>query len=96
MQYEKFRQYLVAQGNDPAFVNQCLRRAEVVENAYGRSIDEMVQDDATMYQTLKDLEWKISKDDLDNYQNTLRHYYEMVHGYKFPLRVTGNRRLRND
>ena len=59
MQYEKFRQYLVAKGNNLVFVNQCLRRAGVVENAYGRSIDELVQDDATMYQALKDLEWKI-------------------------------------
>ncbi len=48
-----------------------------------------------MYQALKDLEWKISKDDLDNQQNTLRHYYEMVHGHKFPMRVMGNRRLKN-
>ena len=95
MQYEKFRQYLVAKGNNLVFVNQCLRRAGVVENAYGRSIDELVQDDATMYQALKDLEWKISKDDLDNHQNTLRHYYEMVHGHKFPMRVIGNRRLKN-
>ena len=95
MHYEKFRQYLVAKGNNLVFVNQCLRRAEVVENAYGRSIDELVQDDATMYQALKDLEWKISKDDLDNHQNTLRHYYEMVHGHKFPMRVMCNRRLKN-
>lgn len=95
MQYEKFCQYLVAKGNNLVFANQCLRRAGAVENAYGRSIDELVQDDATMYQALKDLEWKISKDDLDNHQNTLRHYYEMVHGHKFPMRVTGNRRLRS-
>lgn len=95
MQYEKFCQYLVAKGNNLVFANQCLRRAGTVENAYGRSIDELVQDDATMYQALKDLEWKISKDDLDNHQNTLRHYYEMVHGHKFPMRVTGNRRLRS-
>ena len=95
MQYENFRQYLVANGKDHAFVNLCLKRADVIENAYGRTIDELVQDDVTMCQTLKDLEWKISKDDLDNYQNTLRHYYEMVHGYKFLMRVMGNRRLRN-
>ena len=95
MQYEKFRQYLVCKGNSLPFVDQCLRRVGVIENAYGRSIDELVQDDATMYQTLKDLEWKISKDDLDNYQNTLRHYYEMIQGHKFPMRVTGNCRLKN-
>ena len=95
MQYEKFRQCLVRRGNNLVFVNQSLGRAEVIEKAYGRSIDELVQDNATMYQTLKDLEWKISKDDLDNYQNTLRHYYEMVHGHKFPMRVMGNRRLKN-
>ncbi len=95
MQYEKFRQYLVGEGNDLAFVKLCLKRAGVIENAYGCSIDELVHDDATMYQTLKDLEWMISKDDLDNYQNTLRHYYEMVHGEKFPIRVTGNCRLKS-
>ena len=94
MQYEKFSQYLDSSGKDRAFANLCLKRAEAIENDFGRSIDELVQDDATMYQTLKDLEWKISKDDLDNYQNTLRHYYEMVHGHKFPVRVIGNRRLK--
>ena len=95
MQYANFRQHLVANGKDRSFVNLCLKRADVIETAYGRTIDELVQDDVTMYQTLKDLEWKISKDDLDNHQNTRRHYYEMVHGYKFPMRVTGNRRLKD-
>ena len=95
MQYEKFRRYLVGRGKNLVFVNQSLGRAGVIEKAYGRSIDELVQDDATMHQTLKELEWKISKDDLDNYQNTFRHYYEMVHGHKFPVRVMGNRRLKD-
>ncbi len=95
MQYEKFRQYLVAKGEGQTFVRSCLKGAEVVENAYGLTIDELVHDDATMYHALKDLEWKISKDDLDNHQNTLRHYYEMIHGHGFPMRVKGNRRLRN-
>ena len=94
MKYEIFRQYLM-QEHKQSFVDLCLRRAETIEKAYGRAIDELVQDDATMYQTLRDLEWKISKDDLDNQQNTLRHYYEMVHGQEFPMRVTGNRRLKN-
>ncbi len=48
-----------------------------------------------MEDTLIALEHTISRDDLDNYQNVLRHYYEMVHGHKFPMRVMGNRRLKN-
>ncbi len=94
MQFEKFRQFLL-QRHQQSFVDLCIKRAGTIEDAYGRSIDDLVQDDATMQQALKDLEWKVSKDDLDNHQNTLRHYYAMVHGHKFPMRITGNRRLRN-
>lgn len=94
MQYEKFRQYLL-QGHKQSFVDLCLRRAETIENAYGRTIDELTGDDMVMEDTLIALEHTISRDDLDNYQNVLRHYYEMVHGHKFPMRVTGNRRLKD-
>ena len=94
MQYEKFRQYLL-QGYKQSFADLCLRRAETIENAYGRTIDELTGDDMVMEDTLIALEHTISRDDLDNYQNVLRHYYEMVHGHKFPMRVTGNRRLKD-
>lgn len=95
MQYEKFRQYLL-QGHKQSFVDLCLRRAETIENAYGRVMDELTRDYVEMEDALIALEHKIGRDDLDNYQNVLRHYYEMVHGQRFPMRVTGNRRLRND
>lgn len=95
MHYEKFRQFL-QQRHRQSFVDLCIRRASLVENAYGRSIDELVQNDVTMQKALVDLEWRVGKDDLDNYQNTLRHYYEMLHGHKFPMRIMGNRRFRNE
>ena len=95
MEYERFKQFIL-RGNQLSFAELCLKRAQDIEFAYGHSIDELVQDDAVMCKTLIDLEWKIGKQDLDNYQNTLRHYYEMVHGHKFPMRITGNSRLRND
>ncbi len=42
MQYEKFRQYFL-QGHKQSFVDLCLRRAETIENAYGRTIDELME-----------------------------------------------------
>ena len=95
MQYEKFRQYLL-QGHKQTFVDLCLRRAETIENAYGREMDELTKDDVEMEDALIALEHEIARDDLDNYQNVLRHYYEMVHGHKFPMHVIGNRRLRTN
>ena len=94
MQYEKFRQYFL-QGHKQSFVDLCLRRTETIENAYGRAIDELTGDDMLMEDTLIALEHKIGRDDLDNYQNVLRHYYKMVHGHKFPVSVMGNRRLKD-
>lgn len=65
MQYEKFRQYLL-QGHKQSFADLCLRRAETIENAYGRTIDELTGDDMVMEDTLIALEHTISRDDLDN------------------------------
>ena len=92
MEYERFKAFIL-RGRQLAFAKLCLKRAQDIESAYGCTIDELVRDDDTMRQALVDLEWKISKVDLDNYQNTLRHYYEMVHGCRFSGRVSGNRRL---
>ena len=94
MQYERFKQFILRSNKLP-FVNLCLKRGQEIESAYGHSIDELVRDDTAMCQTLVDLEWKIGKSDLDNYQNTLRHYYEMIHGHKFPGCGYGNKRLKD-
>ena len=92
MNYRKFHRFM-SERSHVSFVKLCLKRAQDIEAAYGRSIDDLVQDDNTMYQALVDLEWRIGKSDLDNYQNVLRHYYEMAHGHSFTGRVLGNRRL---
>ena len=94
MNYTQFERYLLDLEYAESFVSQCLRRIQETERAFGNTVETLVHDVVTMEQSLRDLEWKISKNDLDNYQNSLRHYYKMVHGEDFPGRAFGNRRLK--
>lgn len=93
MRYSAFEKYLRGGAKD-SFVRLCLGRVQKIESAFGKVIDELVSDDAATYQTLSELEFRIEKDDLDNYQNVVKHYYKMVHGHECPVRVSGNRRLK--
>ena len=94
MDYTKFEQYLIGQGLAPSFVSLCLKRADTIERAYGEDIGSLVCNDMCMDQTLRNLEWKVEKNDLDNYQNVLRHYYKMMHRQDFSGKNYGNRRLK--
>lgn len=94
MRYFAFEKYLRGGGAKDSFVRLCLDRVLKIEYAYGKGIDELVSDDAATCQTLSELESRIEKDDLDNYQNVVKHYYKMVHGHGCPVRVLGNRRLK--
>jgi len=95
MNYSKIKAYLLGRGRKPTFVDRCLGRIDEVEEAFGKDIEKLVFNDESMKKTLTELEWRIGKNDLDNYQNVLRHYYEMIHGEDFPFCVFGNRRLKN-
>lgn len=94
MRYSAFMNYLRGRGCQETFVRLCLDRVQKIEHAFGKYIDDLVSDDAATCQTLMELEYRIEKDDLDNYQNAVKHYYKMVHGRECPVRVPGNRRLK--
>lgn len=95
MNYSKIKAYLLGKGRNPKFVDLCLKRMDEVEKAFGKDIEKLVINDESMKTALTELEWRIGKDDLDNYQNVLRHYYEMIHGEEFPFGGFGNRRLKS-
>lgn len=95
MNYSKMKDYLIGKELSPRFVDLCLKRVDEVEQAFGKDIEKLVLDDESMKTSLTELEWRIHKNDLDNYQNVLRHYYEMIHGEEFPFGGFGNRRLKN-
>lgn len=94
MNYTQFEKYLRDLGLAESFVSLCLHRIQEVERAFGKDVAVLIQNDTAMEQSLRDLEWNIGKNDLDNYQNALKHYYKMVHGKDFPGRAFGNRRLK--
>lgn len=94
MKYGKFKKHLEDSGVADSFVSLCLKRIGEVELRYGEDMEALVVDDDTMIAALKQLEWKVEKNDLDNYQNALKHYYHMVHGHEFPSRGFGNRRIK--
>jgi len=94
LEYGRFKSYLDGLGLESSFVALCLKRVGEVEQRYGKDIEILVVDDDAMVVTLEQLEWKVEKNDLDNYQNAIKHYYKMVHGCKFQWHVLGNRRLK--
>ena len=94
MRYSAFMNYLRGRGCQETFVRLCMDRVQKIEYAFGKDIDDLVSDDVATYKTLTELGYRIEKDDLDNYQNAVKHYYKMAHGCECPVRVPGNRRLK--
>ena len=72
MQCERIKAFIIqksCKGNAKSkFISQCMGKMTKIEEAYGESIDDLVATDESMLKALRDLEWKVGKDDLDNYQ----------------------------
>ncbi|MDD3305831.1 MAG: hypothetical protein PHO29_01875 [Acetobacterium sp.] len=86
MQESKFMDYLINDSNITSknkAVSSRMSRARAVEKTLNLSLDEIVDDDKKMYQSLIRINEEM-KNANGNYSNALRKYYTFKTGKKFP------------
>ena len=86
MREQDFERYLLSDESIKSktkAVNSRVSKARLIERELGVDLDDVVSDDAVMYETLIGVKQE-TNDQNGNNSNALRKYYEFSNGNKFP------------
>lgn len=78
---EKFKAFLLSNGNTPKATDKYISYLLQVEKKYGVSIDDIVSNDNKMFEVLKAVS---ANDHHGSIQYAMRRYYFYINSYDFP------------